>query len=398
MNIHEYQAKSLLTKFGVAVPKGGVAYTPQEAETVAKSLAGPVYVVKSQIHAGGRGAGRFKGDEKGKGGVRLVKSPADAAKEAQAMLGHVLVTKQTGPKGREVKRIYVEEGCDIKRELYLGMLIDRKTSRITVMASTEGGMEIEEVAAKTPEKILKVAIDPVTGMEAFHARRLAYGLKLEGKQVGSAVKFMLGMYKAFIALDASIVEINPLVVTGSGDVIALDAKMNFDDNALFRHPDVEAMRDEAEEDPIELEAGKHSLNYVKLDGNIGCMVNGAGLAMATMDIIKLYGGEPANFLDVGGGATKERVATAFKLILSDKNVEGILVNIFGGIMRCDVIAEGVVAAAREVSLEVPLVVRLEGTNVKLGKEILAKSGLPILAADDLGDAAQKVVKAVKEAA
>ena len=398
MNIHEYQAKSLLTKFGVAVPKGGVAYTPQEAETVAKSLAGPVYVVKSQIHAGGRGAGRFKGDEKGKGGVRLVKSPADAAKEAQAMLGHVLVTKQTGPKGREVKRIYVEEGCDIKRELYLGMLIDRKTSRITVMASTEGGMEIEEVAAKTPEKILKVAIDPVTGMEAFHARRLAYGLKLEGKQVGSAVKFMLGMYKAFIALDASIVEINPLVVTGSGDVIALDAKMNFDDNALFRHPDVEAMRDEAEEDPIELEAGKHSLNYVKLDGNIGCMVNGAGLAMATMDIIKLYGGEPANLLDVGGGATKERVATAFKLILSDKNVEGILVNIFGGIMRCDVIAEGVVAAAREVALHVPLVVRLEGTNVELGKKILAESGLPILAADDLGDAAQKVVKAVKEAA
>ena len=398
MNIHEYQAKSLLTKFGVAVPKGGIAYTPQEAETVAKSLAGPVYVVKSQIHAGGRGAGKFKGDEQGKGGVRLVKSPADAAKEAQAMLGHVLVTKQTGPKGREVKRIYVEDGCDIKRELYLGMLIDRKTSRVTVMASTEGGMEIEEVAAKTPEKILKIAIDPVTGMEGFHARRLAYALKLEGKQVSAAVKFMLGMYKAFVALDASIVEINPLVVTGGGDVLALDAKMNFDDNALFRHPDIEAMRDEAEEDPIELEAGKHSLNYVKLDGNIGCMVNGAGLAMATMDIIKLYGGEPANFLDVGGGATKERVATAFKLILSDKNVEGILVNIFGGIMRCDVIAEGVVAAAREVSLEVPLVVRLEGTNVKLGKEILAKSGLPILAADDLGDAAQKVVKAVKEAA
>ncbi|MDE2165989.1 MAG: ADP-forming succinate--CoA ligase subunit beta [Alphaproteobacteria bacterium] len=398
MNIHEYQAKSLLTKFGVAVPKGGVAYTPQEAETVAKSLAGPVYVVKAQIHAGGRGAGKFKGDEKGKGGVRLVKSPADAAKEAQAMLGKVLITKQTGAKGREVKRIYVEEGCDIKRELYLGMLIDRKTSRITVMASTEGGMEIEEVAAKTPEKILKIAIDPTTGMEGFHARRLAYGLKLEGKQVGAAVKFMLGMYKAFTALDASIVEINPLVVTDGGDVLALDAKMNFDDNALFRHPDIEAMRDEAEEDPIELEAGKHSLNYVKLDGNIGCMVNGAGLAMATMDIIKLYGGEPANFLDVGGGATKERVATAFKLILSDKNVEGILVNIFGGIMRCDVIAEGVVAAAREVSLEVPLVVRLEGTNVKLGKEILAKSGLPILAADDLGDAAQKVVKAVKEAA
>ena len=398
MNIHEYQAKSLLTKFGVAVPKGGVAYTPQEAETVAKSLAGPVYVVKSQIHAGGRGAGRFKGDENGKGGVRLVKSPADAAKEAQAMLGHVLVTKQTGPKGREVKRIYVEEGCDIKRELYLGMLIDRKTSRITVMASTEGGMEIEEVAAKTPEKIIKVAIDPVTGMEAFHARRLAYGLKLEGKQVGSAVKFMLGMYKAFIALDASIVEINPLVVTGAGDVIALDAKMNFDDNALFRHPDVEAMRDEGEEDPIELEAGKHQLNYVKLDGNIGCMVNGAGLAMATMDIIKLYGETPANFLDVGGGATKEKVAAAFKIITSDHNVKGILVNIFGGIMRCDIIAEGVVAAVKDVGLRVPLVVRLEGTNVDLGKEIIAKSNLNVTSADDLDDAAQKIVKAVRGAA
>ncbi|HEV2162109.1 MAG TPA: ADP-forming succinate--CoA ligase subunit beta, partial [Stellaceae bacterium] len=317
MNIHEYQAKSLLTKFGVAVPKGGVAYTPQEAETVAKSLAGPVYVVKSQIHAGGRGAGRFKGDEKGKGGVRLVKSPADAAKEAQAMLGHVLVTKQTGPKGREVKRIYVEDGCDIKRELYLGMLIDRKTSRITVMASTEGGMEIEEVAAKTPEKIIKVAIDPVTGMEAFHARRLAFGLKLEGKQVGSAVKFMLGMYKAFIALDASIVEINPLVVTGAGDVIALDAKMNFDDNALFRHKDVAEMRDESEEDPIEVEAQKHELNYVKLDGNIGCMVNGAGLAMATMDIIQYAGGAAANFLDVGGGANQEQIENAFGILLSD---------------------------------------------------------------------------------
>jgi succinyl-CoA synthetase beta subunit len=398
MNIHEYQAKSLLQKFGVAVPKGGVAYTPQEAEKVAKGLAGPVYVVKAQIHAGGRGAGHFADYPSGKGGVRIVKSTEDTAKAAADMLGHVLVTKQTGPKGREVKRIYVEEGCDIKRELYLGMLIDRKTSRITVMASTEGGMEIEEVAAKHPEKILRIAIDPVTGMQGFHARELAFGLGLEGKQVAAATKFMLGMYKAFTSLDASIVEINPLVVTGAGEVIALDAKMNFDDNALFRHSDVEEMRDEAEEDPTELEAAKHQLNYVKLDGNIGCMVNGAGLAMATMDIIKLYGASPANFLDVGGGATKERVTAAFKLILSDAHVEGILVNIFGGIMRCDVIAEGIVAAAREVSLHVPLVVRLEGTNVKLGKEILAKSGLPILSADDLADAAAKITKAVKEAA
>ena len=297
-----------------------------------------------------------------------------------------------------MKRVYVEEGCDIKRELYLGMLVDRNSSRVTVMASTEGGMEIEEVAAAHPEKILKVAIDPVTGMQGFHARKLAYGLGLEGKQVAAASKFMLGMYKAFMSLDASVVEINPLVVTGAGEVLALDAKMNFDDNALFRHKEVEEMRDEAEEDPTELEAAKHSLNYVKLDGSIGCMVNGAGLAMATMDIIKLYGGAPANFLDVGGGATKERVTTAFKLILSDPNVEGILVNIFGGIMRCDVIAEGIVAAAREVSLQVPLVVRLEGTNVRLGKKILSESGLPILSADNLADAAEKVVKAVKEAA
>jgi succinyl-CoA synthetase beta subunit len=398
MNIHEYQAKSLLQKFGVAVPKGGVAYTPQEAEKVARGLPGPVYVVKSQIHAGGRGAGRFKDDPQGKGGVRVVKSPQDVAANATAMLGHVLITKQTGPKGREVKRVYIEEGCDIKRELYLGMLVDRKTSRVTVMASTEGGMEIEEVAASHPEKILRVAIDPATGMQGFHARQLAFGLGLEGKQVGAASRFMLGMYKAFMTLDASVVEINPLVVTGAGEVLALDAKMNFDDNALFRHKEVEEMRDEAEEDPTELEAAKHSLNYVKLEGNIGCMVNGAGLAMATMDIIKLYGGQPANFLDVGGGATKERVTTAFKLILSDPNVEGILVNIFGGIMRCDVIAEGIVAAAREVALNVPLVVRLEGTNVRLGKKILGDSGLPILSADNLADAAEKVVKAVKEAA
>jgi succinyl-CoA synthetase beta subunit len=398
MNIHEYQAKGLLQKFGVAVPKGAVAYTSQEAEKVARSLSGPAYVVKAQIHAGGRGAGRFKDNPGGKGGVRVVTSPEDAAKAAGEMLGHTLVTKQTGPKGREVKRVYVEEGCDIKRELYVGMLIDRRTARITVMASTEGGMEIEEVAAKHPEKIQRIAIDPVTGMQSFHARRLAFGLGLQGKQVQAATKFLLAMYQAFTALDASIIEINPLVVTGSGDVLALDAKINFDDNALFRHKDVEEMRDAAEEDPIELEAAKHSLNYVKLDGNIGCMVNGAGLAMATADIIKLYGGAPANFLDVGGGATKERVTTAFKLILSDPQVEGILVNIFGGIMRCDVIAEGIVAAAREVSLQVPLVVRLEGTNVRLGKKILSESGLPILSADNLADAAEKVVKAVKEAA
>jgi len=397
MNIHEYQAKSLLQKFGVAVPKGGVAYTPQEAERVARELGGPVWVVKSQIHAGGRGAGRFKDDPNGKGGVRVVKSVEEVARSAAQMLGHVLVTKQTGAAGREVRRLYIEEGCDIKRELYLGLLLDRKTSRVTMMASTEGGMEIEEVAAQHPEKILKVAIDPATGMQGFHARKLAFGLGLEGKQIGAATRFMLAIYKAFMSLDASIVEINPLVVTGAGEVLALDAKMNFDDNALFRHKDVAEMRDESEEDPTELEAQKHELNYVKLDGNIGCMVNGAGLAMATMDIIKLYGGAPANFLDVGGGATKERVTTAFKLILSDANVEGILVNIFGGIMRCDVIAEGIVAAAREVSLHVPLVVRLEGTNVRLGKKILGDSGLPIVSADNLADAAEKVVKAVKEA-
>lgn len=397
MNIHEYQAKQLMAKYGVAVPKGGVAYTAEEASKIAKDLGGPVYVVKSQIHAGGRGAGRFKDDPNGKGGVRVVKSVEDVAENAKAMLGKVLITKQTGPAGKEVKRVYIEEGCDIKRELYLGMLIDRATSRLTVMASTEGGMEIEEVAEAHPEKILKVAIDPATGMQAFHARKIAFGLGLEGKQVNAAVRFMLAMYKAFTQLDCSIVEINPLVVTGDGQVIALDAKVNFDDNALYRHPDIEELRDEDEENPMELEATKHGLNYVKLDGAIGCMVNGAGLAMATMDIIKLYGGEPANFLDVGGGATKERVTTAFKIILSDPNVEGILVNIFGGIMRCDVIAEGVVAAAREVSLHVPLVVRLEGTNVELGKKILSESGLPIISADNLADAAEKVVKAVKEA-
>ena len=398
MNIHEYQAKTLLGKFGVAVPRGGVAFTPEEAENVARELGGPIWVVKSQIHAGGRGAGRFKDDPDGEGGVRLCKSLDDVRENARKMLGHVLVTRQTGPDGKEVKRLYIEEGCDIARELYLGMLIDRATSRVTVMASTEGGMEIEEVAAKTPEKILKEAIDPAVGLMPFHARKIAFGLGLEGKAVGTAVKFLMAMYRAFQELDASIVEINPLVVTGDGQVLALDAKMNFDDNALFRHKDLSELRDEDEEDPAELEAARHDLNYIKLDGSIGCMVNGAGLAMATMDIIKLYGGEPANFLDVGGGATKERVTEAFKIILSDSSVRGILVNIFGGIMRCDIIAEGVVAAAKEVELGVPLVVRLEGTNVDLGKRILAESGLPIVSGDDLADAAEKVVEAVKEAA
>jgi len=328
----------------------------------------------------------------------LFRSVADVKSNAGEMIGATLVTKQTGPAGKEVSRIYVEEGCDIKRELYLSLLVDRDSSRVTVMASTEGGMEIEEVAEATPEKIITIAIDPVTGLQGFHARRIAFALGLEGDQVKSAVKFLSAMYKAFTDLDAAMVEINPLVITGSGDVIALDAKMGFDDNALFRHKDIAALRDESEEDASELEAAKYELNYVKLDGSIGCMVNGAGLAMATMDIIKLYGSEPANFLDVGGGATKERVTAAFKIILSDPNVEGILVNIFGGIMRCDVIAEGVVAAVKEVSLHVPLVVRLEGTNVDLGKQILADSGLPITSADNLADAAEKIVKAVKEAA
>ncbi|MEQ8388866.1 MAG: ADP-forming succinate--CoA ligase subunit beta [Alphaproteobacteria bacterium] len=389
MNIHEYQAKELLARYGVAVPRGHVAYTAEEAGQAAAELGGDVWVVKAQIHAGGRGKG---------GGVKVVKSKDEVEKTAKDMIGMNLVTHQTGPEGKEVKRVYIEEGCDIARELYLGVLIDRATSRITFMASTEGGMDIEEVAAKTPERIVTVDIDPATGMQGFYGRQIAFALGLEGRQISAAVKFLQGMYEAFVDLDASLVEINPLVVTGAGDVLALDAKMNFDDNALYRHKDVEELRDTDEEDPAELEASRHDLNYVKLDGNIGCMVNGAGLAMATMDIIKLYGGEPANFLDVGGGATKERVTTAFKLILSDANVEAILVNIFGGIMRCDVIAEGVVSAAREVSLHVPLVVRLEGTNVELGKEILAKSGLPIVSADDLADAAEKVVEAAREAA
>jgi len=388
MNIHEYQAKELLAKFGVAVPRGGVAYSAAEAVEVARRLGGSVWVVKAQIHAGGRGKA---------GGVKLARSEDEVAAAARAMLGRKLVTHQTGREGREVKRVYVEEGCDIARELYLGFLIDRTTQRVTLIGSTEGGMEIEEVAARAPEKILTEPIDPASGIEPFHARNFAFGVGLEGAQIGIVVKFVTALYRAFCELDASVAEINPLVVTKSGDLLALDAKMGFDDNALFRHPEIEALRDEDEEDPTELEAGKHGLHYLKLDGNIGCMVNGAGLAMATMDIIKLHGAGPANFLDVGGGATKERVSTAFRLILSDPNVEGILVNIFGGIMRCDVIAEGVVAAAREVNLHVPLVVRLEGTNVDLGKRILQQSGLPIVTGENLVDAAEKVVAAVKEA-
>ena len=388
MNIHEYQAKSLLAAKGVSVPQGKVAYTPQEAEQIAKTLPGPVYVVKAQIHAGGRGKG---------GGVKLVKSIEEVRDTAANMIGMTLVTHQTGPKGKEVKRVYIEQGTNIDRELYFSILVDRGSGRVALLASTEGGMDIEKVAAETPDKIVTVDIDPATGMRPFHARELAYSLGLAGKQVSSAVTQFTAMFSAFVELDASLLEINPLVVTKEGGIVCLDAKMNFDDNALFRHKDVVELRDPDEEDPAELEAAKHELSYIKLDGNIGCMVNGAGLAMATMDIIKLYGGEPANFLDVGGGATKERVTEAFKIILSDPNVEGILVNIFGGIMRCDVIAEGVVAAAREVSLGVPLVVRLEGTNVDLGKKILRESGLPIISGDDLGDAAEKIVQAVRDA-
>lgn len=389
MNIHEYQAKKLLSGFGVVVPAGEVVFTAEEAKSAAAKLGGAVWVVKAQIHAGGRGKG---------GGVKVVHSIDDVSAEAEQMIGMNLVTHQTGPQGREVKRVYIEEGCDIARELYLSLVIDRASNSVVIMASTEGGMDIEEVAATTPEKILKVAVDSATGIQPFHARKLAFALGLEGAQVRSAVTFISALYNAFIDLDASLIEINPLVVKGDGDLIALDAKMNFDDNALYRHKDIEALRDEDEEDPSELEASQYELNYIKLDGSIGCMVNGAGLAMATMDIIKLYGSSPANFLDVGGGATIERVTAAFKIILSDSNVKGILVNIFGGIMRCDVIAEGIVVAAKEVDLNVPLVVRLEGTNVELGREILSNSGLNIVSANDLGDAAKKVVAAVEEIA
>jgi len=389
MNIHEYQAKALLREYGVATLEGRVAYTPEEAEQVARELPGPVWVVKAQIHAGGRGKA---------GGVKLARSIEEVRQLADAMLGMTLVTHQTGPRGRIVKRVYVEQGCRIARELYLGAVLDRTTARVTFMASTEGGVDIEEVAKHRPEKILKVAIDPVIGFQPFHGRKLAFGLGLKGKEVQKAVAFMKGVYACFVERDASLVEINPLVLTAEGELVALDAKMNFDANALFRQPRILELRDLDEEDPHEIEASRHELNYIKLDGNIACMVNGAGLAMATMDIIKLYGGEPANFLDVGGGASKERVTAAFKLLLSDPNVDAVLVNIFGGIMRCDVIAEGVVAAAREVNLNVPLVVRLEGTNVELGKRILSESGLSIIPADDLADAAQKVVAAVRKAA
>ena len=385
MNIHEYQAKALLKDYGVSVLAGQVAYTPDEAEAAARALGGPIWVVKAQIHAGGRGKG---------GGVKLARSVEEVRQLADQMLGMNLITHQTGPGGRQVRRVYVEDGCAIARELYLAALIDRGSSRVTLMASSEGGVDIEEVAAKTPEKIIRVAIDPAIGFQPFHGRQIAFGLGLEGKQVGKAVAFMRGLHRAFTELDASLVEINPLVVTEGGDLVALDAKMNFDGNALYRQPKVLELRDLDEEDPHEIEASRHELNYIKLDGNIGCMVNGAGLAMATMDIIKLYGGAPANFLDVGGGANKERVTAAFKLLLSDPKVEGVLVNIFGGIMRCDVIAEGIVAAAREVNLGVPLVVRLEGTNVDLGKQILSESGLTITAASDLADAAEKIVAAV----
>ena len=398
MNIHEYQAKELLRRYGVAVLEGHVAWNAEEAAAAAAKLPGPVYVVKSQIHAGGRGAGRFADDLNGKGGVRVVKSVEEAKAAAAAMIGHTLITKQTGEQGKLVSRVYVEAGCDIKRELYLSLLVDRETSRILIMASTEGGMEIEEVAHSHPEKILKVAIDPASGVSGFHARKLGFGLGLAGAQLRSFEKFVMAMYRAFTELDCAIVEINPLVVTGAGDVVALDAKVSFDDNALFRHKDLEALRDDSEMDPKELDAVKNDLNYVALDGEIGCMVNGAGLAMATMDIIKLYGSSPANFLDVGGTANAARVTEAFRIITSDANVKAILVNIFGGIAKCDMIAEGIVAATKTLHLSVPLVVRLEGTNVELGKKILADSGLAIIPADNLADAAQKVVAAVKKVA
>ncbi len=397
MNIHEYQAKELLRRYGVAVLEGHVAWNGDEAEAAAKKLPGPIYVVKSQIHAGGRGAGRFTNDPNGKGGVRLAKSAEEAKAAAAAMIGSTLVTKQTGPEGKLVSRVYVEAGCDIARELYLSLLVDRDSSRVVIMASTEGGMEIEEVAENHPEKIMKVAIDPASGISGFHGRKLAFGLGLEGKQVSSFVKFVDAMYKAFLELDCAIVEINPLVVTKAGDVVALDAKVSFDDSALFRHKDLEALRDDSEMDPKELDATNNDLNYVALDGEIGCMVNGAGLAMATMDIIKLYGSSPANFLDVGGTADSARVTEAFRIITSDVNVKAILVNIFGGIAKCDMIATGIVEASKNLDLKVPLVVRLEGTNVELGKKILAESGLAIIAADNLADAAQKAVAAVKGA-
>jgi len=396
MNIHEYQAKALLRDYGAPVSDGRVVLKADEAKTKAGELDGPLWVVKAQIHAGGRGKGRFKEPEAGdKGGVRIARSVEEAAEEARKMLGRTLVTHQTGPAGKQVNRVYIEDGSNIERELYLALLIDRQTSRVSFVSSTEGGMDIEEVAAKTPEKILSFSVDPATGYQGFHGRRIAFSLGLEGAQVKQCVSLMGKLYQAFLDKDMEMLEINPLIITDTGDLKVLDAKVSFDDNALYRHPDVAELRDTSEEDPKELEASKYDLNYIALDGEIGCMVNGAGLAMATMDIIKLYGAEPANFLDVGGGASKEKVTEAFKIITSDPNVKGILVNIFGGIMRCDIIANGVVAAVKEVGLKVPLVVRLEGTNVEEGKKIINNSGLDVIAADNLADAAEKIVKAVK---
>jgi succinyl-CoA synthetase beta subunit len=388
MNIHEYQAKAILRDFGVAVPRGIAAFTTADAEKAANDLGGPVWVVKAQIHAGGRGKA---------GGVKVVKSVAEVKREAERLLGSILVTHQTGPQGRQVRRVYIEEGSAIEREYYLSALVDRSTSRVAFVASTEGGMDIEEVAHNTPDKIVSFSIDPATGFMPHHARHVAHVLGFNRELTKQAEDMLPKLYAAFLGKDMSLLEINPLVVTKSGQLICLDAKVAFDDNALYRHADVTALRDTNEEDEKEIEASRHDLNYVALDGTIGCMVNGAGLAMATMDIIKLYGETPANFLDVGGSATKEKVAAAFKIITSDHNVKGILINIFGGIMKCDVIAEGVVAAVREVGLPVPLVVRLEGTNVELGKKIIAQSNLDVTSADDLDDAAQKIVAAVKKA-
>ncbi|MFC5558041.1 ADP-forming succinate--CoA ligase subunit beta [Ureibacillus thermophilus] len=386
MNIHEYQGKEILRTYGVAVPNGRVAFSPEEAVKVAKELNSNIIVVKAQIHAGGRGKA---------GGVKVAKNLDEVRAYAKELLGKKLVTKQTGPQGKEVKRLYIEEGCEIKKEYYLSFILDRSTSRITVMGSSEGGMEIEEVAEQSPEKIFKEVIDPVTGLLPFQARRLALNMEIPTKLLNQAVKLMIGLYTAFVEKDASILEINPLVLTEDDKIMALDAKFNFDGNALYRHPDIVELRDFDEEDPKEIQASKYDLNYISLDGNIGCLVNGAGLAMATMDTISYYGGSPANFLDVGGGANTEKVTEAFKIILSDPNVKGIFVNIFGGIMKCDVIAEGVVAAAKEVGLNVPLVVRLEGTNSKLGKEILNQSGLNIIGTTSMAEGAQKIIELVK---
>jgi len=396
MNIHEYQAKELLAKFGVPVPAGFPAMSVDAAVEAARKLPGPLWVVKAQIHAGGRGKGKFKElGESAKGGVRLAHSIDEVREHSEEMLGKTLVTVQTGPHGKQVQRLYITDGVDIEKEYYLALLVDRETGRIAVVASTEGGMEIEKVAHETPEKITTITVDPATGLMPHHGREVAAALGLSGDLAKQTAKVLAKLYDAFVGTDASQIEINPLAVTDDGQVMVLDAKVGFDNNAEFRHPELDQLRDLSEEEPMEIEASKYDLAYIKLDGNIGCMVNGAGLAMATMDIIKLEGGEPANFLDVGGGANKEKVTAAFKIILSDPAVQGILVNIFGGIMRCDIIAEGIVAAAREVELEVPLVVRLEGTNVQQGKDILASSGLPIIPANDLGDAARKIVAEVK---